>query len=188
MQGLTFPQILKRCIKSMEKKNFREQHEIAATGSFLNNERLVDFMAKIKLQGISQRFDGVAAKDLRIGDILIWNYGYKSEIVNMQPSKTGKTFVLSLKSFETGNISERKTTAAREFVVERKEPESPIDRAIKGRKCTHNSIYSDVGCALDSFTTAELAEYYMQRFGDGGLRYFLEQQIIAAEINAEKAI
>ena len=36
-------------------------------------------MAKIKLQGISQRFDGVAAKDLKIGDILVWNYGSKSE-------------------------------------------------------------------------------------------------------------
>jgi hypothetical protein len=148
---------------------------------------MVDFMAKIKLQGISQKFDGVAAKDLKIGDILVLNYGYKSEIVNIQTSKTGKTFVLSLKSFETGNTSDRKTTATCEFVVERKEPESPIDKAIKGRKHTHNSIYSDVGCVLDSFTTAELAEYYIQRFGDGGLRYFLEQQIIAAEINADKA-
>lgn len=45
-------------------------------------------MAKIKLQGISQRFDGVAAKDLKIGDILIWNYGSKSEVVGVQPSKT----------------------------------------------------------------------------------------------------
>lgn len=49
MQGLTFPRTLKRCIKSTEKKNFREQHEIAATGSFLNNERLVDFMTKADL-------------------------------------------------------------------------------------------------------------------------------------------
>lgn len=145
-------------------------------------------MAKIKLQGISQRFDGVAAKDLRIGDILIWNYGYKSEIVNMQPSKTGKTFVLSLKSFETGNISERKTTAAREFVVERKEPTNPIDKAIQTRESTYRGIYSDVGCVLDRFTTSELADYYIKRFDDGGLRYFLEQQIIAAEINKDKEI
>ena len=145
-------------------------------------------MAKIKLQGISQRFDGIAAKDLRIGDILIWNYGYKSEIVNMQPSKTGKTFVLSLKSFETGNISERKTTAAREFVVERKETTNPIDKAIQTRENTYRDIYSDVGCVLDRFTTSELADYYIKRFGDGGLRYFLEQQIIAAEINKDKAI
>lgn len=145
-------------------------------------------MAKIKLQGISQRFEGVAAKDLKIGDILVWNYGYKSEIVNIQTSKTGKTFILSLKSFETGNISDRKTTAMREFVVERKEPTTPIDKAIQTRQTTYRGIYSDVGCVLDRFTTSELAEYYIQRFGDGGLRYFLEQQIIAAEISRDKAI
>ena len=34
----------------MEKKNFREQHEIAATGSFLNNERLVDCMKMMTLE------------------------------------------------------------------------------------------------------------------------------------------
>lgn len=87
-------------------------------------------MAKIKLQGIPQRFDGVAAKDLKIGDVIIWNFGYKSEVVDIQPSKTGKTFVLFLKSFETGNTSGRKTTATREFAIERKAPEDPIDKAI----------------------------------------------------------
>lgn len=145
-------------------------------------------MGKIKLQGIPQRFDGVAAKDLKIGDVIVWNFGYKSEVVDIQPSKTGKTFVLSLKSFETGSTSDRKTTATREFVVERKEPENPVDKAIKTRKTTYRGIYSDVGCVLDGFTTAELADYYIKRFGDGGLRYFLEQQIIAAEISRDKAI
>ena len=145
-------------------------------------------MAKIKLQGISQRFDGVAAKDLKIGDVLIWNHGLKSEVVNMQPSKTGKTYIIFCKSMQDGIVRERKTTAIREFVVERKEPTNPIDTAIQTRETTYRGIYSDVGCVLDRFTTAELAEYYIQRFGDGGLRYFLEQQIIAAEINADKAI
>lgn len=145
-------------------------------------------MAKIKLQGISQRFDGVAAKDLKIGDVLIWNHGLKSEVVNMQPSKTGKTYIIFCKSMQDGIVRERKTTATREFVVERKEPTNPIDTAIQTRKTTYHGIYSDVGRVLDRFTTAELAEYYIQRFGDGGLRYFLEQQIIAAEINADKAI
>ena len=145
-------------------------------------------MAKIKLQGISQRFDGVAAKDLKIGDVLIWNHGLKSEVVNMQPSKTGKTYIIFCKSMQDGIVRERKTTATREFVVERKEPTNPIDTAIQTRETTYRGIYSDVGCVLDRFTTAELAEYYIQRFGDDGLRYFLEQQIIAAEINADKAI
>ncbi len=149
-------------------------------------EREVDFMAKIKLQGITQRFDGVAAKDLKVGDVLIWNHGCKSEIVNIQPSKTGKTYVISCKSMQDGIVRERKTTVTREFAVERKEPTNPIDKAIKTRENTYRGIYSDVGCVLDGFTTAELAEYYIQRFGDGGLRYFLEQQIIAAEISKAK--
>lgn len=68
------------------------------------------------------------------------------------------------------------------------EPTNPIDEAIKKRENTYRGIYSDVGCVLDGFTTAELAEYYIKRFGDGGLRYFLEQQIIAAEISRDKAI
>lgn len=78
MQGLTFPQTLKRCIKSMEKKNFREQHEIAATGSFLNNERLVDFMTKAELM---KEFDELEKeKGLRIEGIY-WN-SKKSTIEN----------------------------------------------------------------------------------------------------------
>ena len=78
MQGLTFPQILKRCIKSMEKKNFREQHEIAATGSFLNNERLVDFMTKAELM---KEFDELEKeKGVRIEGIY-WN-SKKSTIEN----------------------------------------------------------------------------------------------------------
>ena len=145
-------------------------------------------MAKIKLQGISQRFDGVAAKDLKIGDILIWNYGSKSEVVGIQSSKTGKSYTVSCKSLQDGITRERKTTALREFVVERKELTNPIDKAIQTRENTYRGIYSDVGCVLDRFTTSELADYYIKRFGDGGLRYFLEQQIIAAEINKDKEI
>lgn len=145
-------------------------------------------MAKIKLQGINQKFDGVAAKDLKIGDMLTWNFGYKSEIVGIQPSKTGKTYIISCKSMQDGIVRERKTTATCEFAVERKEPESPVDKAIQARESTYNGIYSDIGCVLDKFTTAELAEYYIKRFGDSDLRYYIEQQIIAAEINLIKAI
>lgn len=74
--------------------------------------------------------------------------------------------------------------ADRLVVVETKEPEKPkneIDRAISERKNTYFGIYSDIGTALEKFKTEELAEYYLERFGD-----FLEQQIIAAEIAKEK--
>lgn len=143
----------------------------------------------VKLQGIAERKEGTPTKKLKIGDVIVWNFGYKSKVVEINPSKTGKTITFMLKSFESGEISPRKMGADRLVVVETKEPEKPkneIDRAISERKITYFGIYSDIGTALEKFKTEELAEYYLERFGDGGLRYFLEQQIIAAEIAKEK--
>jgi hypothetical protein len=144
----------------------------------------------VKLQGISGHREGTPTKKLKIGDVIVWNFGYKSEVVEINPSKTGKTITFMLKSFESGEISPRKMGADRLVVVEAREPEQPkneIDQAISEREKTYFGIYSDIGTALEKFTTEELAEYYLKRFGDGGLRYFLEQQIIAAEIAKEKA-
>lgn len=143
----------------------------------------------VKLQGISGQQKGKPTKKLKIGDVIIWNFGYKSEVVEITPSKTGKTITFMLKSLESGNINPRKMGADRLVVVEEKKPEEPtneVEKAIKSRKETYRGIYSDVGIALDVFSTEELTKYYLDRFGDGGLRYFLEQQIIAAEINKLK--
>lgn len=145
----------------------------------------------VKLQGISGQQPAIPTKELKVGDFIIWNFGYKSEVVEIIPSKTGKTITFMLKSFESGNINPRKMGADRLVVAERKqeeEPTHPIDKAIKERNTTYNSIYSDIGLALDKFSTEELAKYYLEKFGDGGLRYFLEQQIIANEINKLKAV
>ena len=150
------------------------------------------FMANtVKLQGIHGAQKGTQTKNLKVGDVIVWNYGYKSEVVEIIPSKTGKTITFMLKSFESGNISNRKMGADRLVVIEEKKQEDPqneVEKAIRNRKETYHGIYSDVGTVLDGFTTSELAEYYVNRFGDGGLRYFLEQQIIAAEISREKAM
>lgn len=140
----------------------------------------------VKLQGIQGQQKGTPTKDLKCGDIIIWNYGYKSEVVEIVPSKTGKTITFMLKSFEDGQIRSRKMGADRLVVVEEKQEEEPINeiaKAIKNRKKSHYNIYSEVGVVLDKFTTVELVEYYLEEFGDGGLRYFLEQQLIANEIN-----
>ena len=145
----------------------------------------------VKLQGISGQQKGTPTKDLKIGDVIVWNYGYKSEVVEIIPSKTGKTIAFMLKSFESGNINSRKMGADRLVVVEEKKQEeekNEVEKAIKNREETYHGIYSDIGTALDRFSTEELAKYYLDRFGDGGLRYFLEQQIIAAEINKSKAV
>ena len=145
----------------------------------------------VKLQGIHGEQKGTPTKDLKVGDVIVWNYGYKSEVVEIIPSKTGKTITFMLKSFESGNISPRKMGADRLVVIDERKQEEPtneVEKAIRNRKKTYRSIYSDVGVVLDKFSTEELAKYYLEKFGDGGLRYFLEQQIIDSEISREKAM
>ena len=153
------------------------------------NERMVDYMENtVKLQGIHGEQKGKPTKNLKVGDVIVWNYGYKSEVVEIIPSKTGKTINFMLKSFESGNISPRKMGADRLVVIEEKqeEPINEVEKAIRNREETYHGIYSDIGTVLDKFSTEELAKYYLEKFGDGGLRYFLEQQIIASEISREK--
>ena len=83
-------------------------------------------------------------------------------------------------------ISRHRREEEEEAKKKEEEPKSPIDKALANRAKTYSGIYSDVGTALDTFSTSELAEYYIQRFGDSALRYFLEQEIIVAEISKEK--
>ena len=145
----------------------------------------------VKLQGIHGEKQGTPTKDLKVGDVLIWNYGYKSEVVEILPGKTGKTITFMMKSLESGNISPRKMGADRLVVVEEKQEEEPkneVEKAIRNRKETYNGIYSDIGVVLDKFSTEELAKFYLEKFGDGGLRYWLEQQIIASEIIKLKTV
>lgn len=145
----------------------------------------------VKLQGIHGQQPAIPTKELKIGDFIIWNFGYKSEVVDIIPSKTGKTITFMLKSLESGNINHRKMRADRLVAVERKQEEKAthtIDKAIKQRETTYHGIYSDVGRVLDKFSTEELAKFYLEKFGDSGLRYFLEQQIITNEINKSKAV
>ena len=144
----------------------------------------------VKLQGISGQNAGTKTKDLKIGDVIIWNFGYKSEVVEITPSKTGKTITFMLKSFESGNVSARKMGAERLVVVEKQqeaEPKNEVENAITNRKTTYNGIYSDVGTVLDNFTTEQLVDYYINVLGcESPLRYYLEQQIIASEIEKTK--
>lgn len=145
----------------------------------------------IKLQGIYGTKEGTPTKKLKVGDVIVWNYGYKSEVIEIIPSKTGKTITFMLKSFESGNISPRKMGSDRLVVVEKKkeeEPQNEVEKAIRNRKETYNGIYSDIGTVLDKFSTEELAKFYLEKFGDGGLRYWLEQQIVASEISKLKTV
>ena len=144
----------------------------------------------VKLQGIHGQQTGTYTKDLKIGDIIIWNFGYKSEVVEITPSKSGKMITFQLRSLESGNINERKMGADRLVVIEERKQQEPInkvEKAIKNRKETYNGIYSDIGTILDKFSTEELVNYYCEVLNcDGALRYYLEQQIISSEINKSK--
>ena len=145
----------------------------------------------VKLQGIHGEQKGTPTKNLKLGDVIVWNFGYQSEVVDITPSKTGKTITFMLKSIGSGNINPRKMGADRLVVIEenkQEEPQNEGEKAIRSRKETYRGIYSDIGTVLDKFSTEELAKYYLEKFGDGGLRYFLEQQIIASEISREKAM
>lgn len=71
----------------------------------------------VKLQGIYGQQAGTAVKNLKVGDVLVWNYGYKSEVVELIPSKTGKTITAMLRSQQDGQIRARKMGAERLVVV-----------------------------------------------------------------------
>ena len=43
----------------------------------------------VHLQGIGNK-KGTAAHDLKVGDITIWNYGAEEQILDIQPTKSGK--------------------------------------------------------------------------------------------------
>ena len=72
----------------------------------------------VKLQGLYGEKKGTATKDLKIGDVIIWNFGYKSEVVEIIPSKTGKTITFMLRSFGDGIVRSRRMGAERLVVVE----------------------------------------------------------------------
>lgn len=72
----------------------------------------------IKLQGISGQKAATQVKNVKVGDVIIWNFGYKSEVIEIIPSKTKKTYTIQLKSFEDCKIRERKLGADRLVVVE----------------------------------------------------------------------
>ena len=67
----------------------------------------------IKLQGIHTRQTAKAVKDLQIGDTIKWNFGYTSEVVELIPSKTGKTITAMLRSNTDNIVRPRKMGADR---------------------------------------------------------------------------
>lgn len=76
-------------------------------------------MKTIKLQGIRKWQPAVAVKELKIGDIVKWNFGYTSEVVELIPTKTGKMITVMLKDhYKNGEPYPRRMGADRLIAVE----------------------------------------------------------------------
>lgn len=67
---------------------------------------------KIQLQSVGQ-VDARKAGNLKVGDIIMYNFGSTAKITKIEPSKTGKTFNVTTKSSESGYVGERKYSADR---------------------------------------------------------------------------
>lgn len=61
-----------------------------------------------------------------------------------------------------------------------------IQNELKNRKHTHFGIYSDVGIAIEKFSTVELLQYYISICGEAGIRSYIETGIIENEISKER--
>lgn len=72
---------------------------------------------KLHLQGIGN-VRAIEASQLTAGMVTIWNYGYKSEVISVEPSKTGKTVNAMLKSMQDGITRQRKMSAHRLVAVD----------------------------------------------------------------------
>lgn len=70
------------------------------------------------LQGIYKELPEKAVKDLKVNDIITWDYGYKSQVVDLKPSKSGKTYNVSLKSLQDGIVRIRKMKATRLVAIQ----------------------------------------------------------------------
>lgn len=79
-----------------------------------------DDTGTVKLQGISGYHNGTKVKDLKPGNVIIWNFGYKSLVLNSFPSKTGKTYSVTTKSLETDKVYIRRMGADSLVVLDKK--------------------------------------------------------------------
>lgn len=68
-------------------------------------------MEKITLQGIYGMLEAKMVKDLVVGDVITWNYGYQSKVIELIPSKSGKSVNVILQSLSDGVIRNRSMRA-----------------------------------------------------------------------------
>jgi hypothetical protein len=70
---------------------------------------------KLHLQGIG-KVDAIQAKDLKVGDTIMWNYGSTSKVIALTPNKTSKTLIVTTEYLDyNGDLAtyDRKMTSTR---------------------------------------------------------------------------
>ena len=77
-----------------------------------------------RLQGIGV-CQGIKAKNLKVGDVLVWNFGGTSIVKEITFSKTGKT--LTIIEEYNGTDYERRMTAERIVVVKELNPAEEVE-------------------------------------------------------------
>lgn len=65
--------------------------------------------------------DGIEARDLKVGDTMIWNYGSEEKVVSIEMSKSGKTMKCQIEYVSSFTnelvVSERKMNCSRIVVI-----------------------------------------------------------------------
>jgi hypothetical protein len=53
----------------------------------------------VHLQGFKGYFEGTKAIDIKVGDVLVWNYGLLSKVISKEILPSGKSVYLTTQSF-----------------------------------------------------------------------------------------
>ena len=53
----------------------------------------------VHLQGFNGYFEGTKAIDIKVGDVLVWNYGSLSKVISKKISPSGKSVYLIIQPF-----------------------------------------------------------------------------------------
>lgn len=70
-------------------------------------------MELVKLQGIYEKQEAKQVKELKKGDVITWNFGHKSEVIDIQATKAKKSYIVYLKSLQDGIVRTRTMRATR---------------------------------------------------------------------------
>lgn len=70
-------------------------------------------MNSIHLQGMRGEQPAKPVKELKVGDKLMWNYGFTSTVLELHPSKSGKSVEVVSKTDQTGYVGKRTMRADR---------------------------------------------------------------------------